>query len=289
MQHNYTALSHGQRVYQSPVFLLVLLIYFISVPRVSSIDNSREEAASGSSAKKEKTGATLSKSMLEAWSTLPAEVRAALVNCETSASSSATIRESSTSSMSTKSSVTSDDDTGLSEFEAEDPDTGAMLKMRPLERAPKNVFEFTKTHQRETTNVQKTAASMVTTKTTILTTSRGWRNVFSLPISYDVNMVAHGTLLDPTNPQLLESTGVHPEGYNRRFAVIDAKIFEIHGDKIRNYFVSHNIELHYVVLDGGEPAKRPDVSPRCSLESMLMLVCLMESTHIRVFQKHTGR
>jgi hypothetical protein len=239
------------------------------VTYISSIDNSREEAASGSSAKKEKTGATLSKSIMEAWSTLPAEVRAALVSCETSASSNATLQESSASSVSTKSSITSDEETGLSEFDAEDPHTGTTLKMRPLERAPKNVFQFTKTHHRETTSVQKSAASMVTTKTTILTTSRGWRNVFSLPISYDVNIVPHGTLFDATNPQLLESTGVHPEGYNRRFAVIDAVIFEIHGNKIRNYFASHNIELHYVVLDGGEPAKRPDVSPKKFLESMI--------------------
>ena len=60
----------------------------------------------------------------------------------------------------------------MSEFEEEDPDTGSILKMRALERAPKNVFEFTKTHERETTNVKKTALAMVTTKTTILTTSQ---------------------------------------------------------------------------------------------------------------------
>lgn len=201
----------------------------------------------------------MSKSILEAWSSLPPEVRAALVSSESSANSSVTARESSMCSISTKSSVTSEDDGGMSEFEEEDPDTGSILKMRALERAPKNVFEFTKTHERETTNVKKTALAMVTTKTTILTTSRGWRNVFSLPISYDVNIVPHGTLLDPANPQLLESTGVHPLEYNRRFAVIDAAVDEIYGERIRFYFTSRDIELHYIVLEGGELAKRPEV------------------------------
>ena len=80
-----------------------------------------------------------------------------------------------------------------------------------------------------------------------------------LPISYDVNIVPHGTLLDPANPQLLESTGVHPLEYNRRFAVIDAAVDEIYGERIRFYFTSRDIELHYIVLEGGELAKRPEV------------------------------
>jgi hypothetical protein len=94
----------------------------------------------------------------------------------------------------------------------------------------------TKTSTSEQVNVEKNSVSTVTTKTTVVTASRGWRNVFSLPISYDVNVVPYGTLLDPTNLQLLESTGVHPEGYNRRFAVIDAAVDTIYGDKIRAYF-----------------------------------------------------
>jgi len=216
----------------------------------------REEASSVVSSK---PGApsTLSKSILEAWSSLPSDVRAALVSSETSTTSSSVTARESMSSMSTKSSVTSDEDEGQFEFD-EECDNGAVLKMRPLERAPKNVFEFTKTHELETTDVKKTASAMVTTKTTIVTTSRGWRNIFALPISYDVNIVPHGTLLDPSNPQLLDSTGVHPEGYNRRFAVIDSAVYGIYGVKIRYYFTSRNVELHFVVLEGGERAKRPD-------------------------------
>jgi hypothetical protein len=107
--------------------------------------------------------------------------------------------------------------------------------------------------------VEKTPSAMKTTKTTVVTTSRGWRNVFTLPISYDINVVPHGTLLDVSNSQLLEATGVHPEGYNRRFAVIDAVVDEIYGEKIRNYFSGQNIDLHTCILNGGEPDKRPAV------------------------------
>jgi len=130
--------------------------------------------------------------------------------------------------------------------------------MRPLERAPKNVFEIHKTHEHETTEVvNKTPATTVTTTTKVVTTGRGWRNVFSLPISYDINMVPHGTILDPTNPQLLHATGAHPEGYNRRFAVIDTAVDEIYGEQIRDYFVNNGIELVTCVLNGGEAEKRP--------------------------------
>ena len=241
---------------------------------------SREEASSVVSSN-QGAPSTLSKSILEAWSSLPSDVRAALVSSETSTTSSSVTARESMSSMSTKSSVTSDEDEGQFEFD-EECDNGAVLKMRPLERAPKNVFEFTKTHELETTDVKKTASAMVTTKTTIVTTSRGWRNIFALPISYDVNIVPHGTLLDPSNPQLLDSTGVHPEGYNRRFAVIDSAVYGIYGVKIRYYFTSRNVELHFVVLEGGERAKRPDVSSRKSIRTKLfdvLLSCFLNPIH----------
>ena len=73
-------------------------------------------------------------------------------------------------------------------------------------------------------------------------------------------MVPSGTLLDPANPQLLDATGVHSEGYNRRFAVIDEEVDKIYGTKIREYFTTKNIELTACVLKGGEQDKRPEVS-----------------------------
>jgi len=147
--------------------------------------------------------------------------------------------------------------TSSTEIVEECPQSGAKVVMKPLERAPENVFEFTKEHQEEKVEIKKVAGSTVTTTTKIVSTGRGWRNVFNLPISYDVNVVAHGTILDPINPQLLQATGVHPEGYDRRFAVIDDAIDRIYGKKIRDYFVARGIELTTCVLAGGEAEKRP--------------------------------
>lgn len=221
--------------------------------------NDREEAT------KDCSHATLSASMLEAWTSLPTEVRSALVLVETtsSASTSRSNRMSSTS-LSSFTSTTSSDDSGedktassSEEFTETNSSTGTTIVLKPLERAPKNVFSFSKNLTKETTNVEKTPAALVTTKTTVLTQTRGWRNIFTLPISYDVNVIPYGTILDPANPQLLEATGYHPEGYNRRFAVIDEAIDILHGSKIRGYFEAHGIELTASVLPGGEPAKRP--------------------------------
>ena len=210
-----------------------------------------------------KAGATLSKEIVEAWASLPADVRAALVSSEISSGRSGmTTQETSVSSMtsSNNSDASGEKEECAFEMLEECPVSGTKMVLKPLERAPENVFEFTKTTSREKVEVKKTPSSLVTTKTTVVTTSRGWRNVFTLPIAYDVNVVPHGTLLDATNPQLLEATGIHPEGYNRRFAVIDAIVDEIYGDKIRTYFAQQGIDLHMCILNGGEPDKRPDVS-----------------------------
>lgn len=191
--------------------------------------------------------ATLSQSTLDAWLSLPADVRSALARLETSKETEYT----SSSSDNSQSNKTDD------EVVEENSALGTKIVLKPLERAPKNVFEFSKSHTKELTNVTKTSASVVTTKTTILTRTRGWRNTFNLPISYDVNVIPYGTILDPANPQLLEATGNHPEGYNRRFAVIDEAVNALFGNKIRAYFAAMDIELTTCILAGGEPEKRP--------------------------------
>lgn len=204
----------------------------------------------------------LTSSMLDAWSAIPASIRAALMQAELPPSDGLTIRDSNESMTSSASSSSASDDGSkekLGEFQEDCPQTGAKWVMRPLERAPENVFAFTKTSKNEHVFVEKNSVSTVTTKTTVVSTTRGWRNVFALPISYDVNIVPHATLLDPTNRQLLESTGFHVEGNNRRFAVIDAAVDAIYGGKIRGYFAFFGIELTTVVIEGGEPAKRPEV------------------------------
>jgi 3-dehydroquinate synthetase len=203
---------------------------------------------------------TLSPAMTEAWSSLPADIRSALVAMEAPASQrlSSTSCSSITSTTSSDSESASGDKTEASdEIVEEDSTSGTRTVLKPLERAPENVFAFAKTHTKETTNVEKTPAALVTTKTTVVTRTRGWRNVFTLAISYDINVIPYGTLLDPKNPQLLESTGHHPEGYNRRFAVLDEAIERLHGDQIRSYFATNDIELTCCVLPGGEAGKRP--------------------------------
>jgi len=205
-------------------------------------------------------------SILEAWTSLAPEVRAALIATEMSSASTLQTNTSVSSFTSSGSSDDSGEKSSSGEPSANDsdgviveecPEAGTKTILRPLERAPENVFEITKTSSRETVAVQKTSSSTVITKTTVMTTTKGWRNVFSLPISYDVNMVPNGTLLDPSNLQLLESTGVHEEGYNTRFAVIDAAVDAIYGEKIRGYFAAQSIDLKTVVIQGGEPDKRP--------------------------------
>ena len=211
------------------------------------------------------TSKCLSASMLQTWSTLPTEVRSALVALEASKSGSDLVGTQSSGSLTSFFSPNSDSSrSGDNKSDNESDLTfeevsaaGTKTVLKPLERAPKNVFEFSKTHTKESTKVDKTPAALVTTKTTVVSRTRGWRNIFTLPISYDVNVIPYGTILDPNNLQLLEATGQHPEGYNRRFAVIDAEIEKLYGDKVRAYFKTNGIDLTTCVLNGGEPDKRP--------------------------------
>lgn len=206
---------------------------------------------------------TLTKSVLEAWTSLPPELRAALIDMELSARKNTTDKGMLLSSCSSDTSNTESENgsaykTDDSEQTLEtDTALGTTILLKPLERAPLNVFSFSKTHRKETTEVEKTAASVVTTKTSVVTCTKGWRNVFTLPISYDINLIPYGTILDPSNPQLLDATGAASEDYTRRFAVVDDAIQRLYGEKITQYFVAHGIELTLCVLNGGEDDKRP--------------------------------
>jgi 3-dehydroquinate synthetase len=206
--------------------------------------------------------------MLQTWTSLAPEVRSALVAMELGPSSTSAPSRMSSASLSSFTTNSNSSDTGSGadktdsdpssvEIVEEDSSAGTKIVLKPLERAPDNVFTFAKTHSKETTHVEKTPGALVTTKRTVVTQTKGWRNVFTLPISYDVNVVPKGTLLDPNNPQLLEATGNHPEGYNRRFAVIDEAIEKLHGVEIRDYFLQNGIELTASILPGGEADKRP--------------------------------
>ena len=198
--------------------------------------------------------------MIQQWNSLAPEVKAALIAYEMNAPGPSKLSSMSSFTSTTSSSDDSGEKLDNGAIVEEDKEAGTKVIMTPLERAPKNVFEIKKTTSRESTQVKKASASTVTTKTIISTTTKGWRNVFNLPISYDVNMVASGSLLDPANLQMLEATGVHPEGYNRRYAVIDDAVEAVYGQQIRDYFTAHGIELHATVIKGGEADKRPEVS-----------------------------
>jgi 3-dehydroquinate synthetase len=202
---------------------------------------------------------------MEAWKSLDPDVRAALVDMELATRKNVVAARAGLVSLSSFTSNTESSDTGSTDnSKAEDPmeiietdsATGTKMVLKPLERAPENVFAFSKINTKETTEVERTAAALVTRKTSIVTRTRGWRNVFTLPISYDVNVIPYGTILDPSNPQLIDATGSHPEGYDRRFAVIDDAIEELYGDKIRQYFVANGVELTTCILKGGEDDKR---------------------------------
>lgn len=209
---------------------------------------------------------SLPPSVLEAWVSLPEHVRAALVSKEmsksvamqTSSNTVSSVTKSSASSNSASSSSRGSDSEIAEEIHEDCPETGGKVVLRPLERAPENVFSFEKTHVEEKVQVKKNGNKVITTTTRTASTGRGWRNIYSLPISYDVNMVPHGTLLDPSNPQLLHATGPTNEEYKRRFAVIDNAVDELYGDAIRAYFVAKGIELSTCVINGGEAEKRPD-------------------------------
>jgi len=214
-------------------------------------------------------GQVLPKSVLEAWAQIPEPIREALVKNHISGSvsgntgptlvrsPSSLTSKSDMSHSANESSASNDGTIDLEVLRETCPETGATVELIALERAPKNVFALTKTSEEESTRVESSAASTVTTTTKIVTSSKGWRNVFTLPISYDVNMVSQGTIFDLRNPQLLQSTGIQTDGYNRRFAAVDYEVYKLYGPSIKHYFQVKGIELTICVLNGGEADKRP--------------------------------
>lgn len=195
---------------------------------------------------------------MESWHSLPDYVRSALVSSELASTSNSSAEDkmtmSSVSTVSSNSSLKSS--SSLGEKHEVCAKTGDKIVLKPLEMAPNNVFSFERTHVEETKEVEKVGSQTITTTKKTVMHGRGWRNTFNLPISYDVNMVEHGTLLDPSNPQLLQATGPSSENYKRRFAVIDTCVDEIYGDQIRAYFTVQGIELATCVINGGEDDKR---------------------------------
>lgn len=218
------------------------------------------------------TGTKLSASVMEVWDSLPYEVRSALVSKELNKSrvnnseSFVSLAPSSASSSTSTPSESDKSGPGLDiDKDGQLVDrckaTGAKVILEPLDRAPKNVYRFVKSLSSKSTETVTKGATKVKTTTQISSNHKGWRNIFNLPISYDVNIFPRGSLLDPSNPQLLLATGplTDPEeGNNRRFACIDKAVHDLYGKQIKHYFESRKIDLNICILNGGEADKRPE-------------------------------
>ncbi|QEA11691.1 sedoheptulose 7-phosphate cyclase [Comamonas flocculans] len=79
-----------------------------------------------------------------------------------------------------------------------------------------------------------------------------WQVRSQRPIAYDV--VKTPGLFAPGNTTLL---GYGRPG-GRRFVVLDARVWQLHGSQIRAWFAAHGIEAHYAIFPGGEEHKNID-------------------------------
>lgn len=81
-----------------------------------------------------------------------------------------------------------------------------------------------------------------------------WRNVYSLPVEYDVELCPR--LLDPAASDALALRGLPSGGKRRRFVVIDANVHGLYQQQLQRYFAAHAVECHLCVISGEEPEKR---------------------------------
>ena len=100
------------------------------------------------------------------------------------------------------------------------------LRLEPLPRAPENVFSLRDPQTNE---------------------HQGWRNTFSLDISYDVEMCPD--LLSFPNKALAHKH-IPADLLRRRFVVIDANVHEFYARELDEYFNHHGINAHVMVLPG---------------------------------------
>lgn len=108
---------------------------------------------------------------------------------------------------------------------------GMDINLEPLPRAPENVFLLRDDQGQHF----------------------GWRNVFQVPVSYDVELIRG--LLDPHNDDLAIKH-IPSDLVRRRFVVIDANVHAIYGERLAAYFALHGVKAHMMVLPGEESNKR---------------------------------
>jgi 3-dehydroquinate synthetase len=94
----------------------------------------------------------------------------------------------------------------------------------------------------------------------------GWRNVFQLPIQYDVELCPRLLSLESS---VLATRMMLAGARRRRFLVVDAAVQELYGAQIAAYFEKHSIETHTVVLPGEECNKRME-----AVDAILEQLCV---------------
>ncbi|CAM9308685.1 unnamed protein product [Choristocarpus tenellus] len=104
---------------------------------------------------------------------------------------------------------------------------GYTSQAEPLARAPDNVLVFRGPHRE------------------VL----GWRNVFDLPIQYDVELCPN---MLSANSTVLSTHFLPKDGPKRRFIVIDEAVHKLYGPKMVANIRQHGVEPHFVVLPGEE-------------------------------------
>ena len=85
-----------------------------------------------------------------------------------------------------------------------------------------------------------------------------WRMHATQDVKYSISVVAG--LLDPTNPILAQACGrkIDNNLKTKRLAVIDSTVYEIYGEKFKEYFDFWNFDIHWKIIPGDEINKNVD-------------------------------
>ena len=88
------------------------------------------------------------------------------------------------------------------------------------------------------------------------TQSPTWRVEAQHVVSYEVRVCAG--LLDPSDPTLATAGGTEPQETGRRLIVVDARVHDLHGAGIQDYFTTRGVTCRLCVVDAHERAKTMD-------------------------------
>lgn len=130
---------------------------------------------------------------------------------------------------------------------AEIVETGPVIGPAAAGIVPRDLSNFGESSQRAPRNV------FVKTVNLSSGCEKAWTNYYELPVEYTVE--CYQGLFSVGNDTL--ATRFMPEnGKRRRFLVVDNKVNELYGERIRSYFAYYNVETRIVVIKGEEENKR---------------------------------